>query len=498
MKRIFALYFVAVLVFGFSSTVYASSDADLDQLLRNACVSGEETDISQFSLTESKLTDRVDKLYQTGQFPWYVSLSFEYTADDKGKILSVNMKSAQEQGFDLDQYEQKIAELMHETCLPGMPAWVKVLSVHDHMATMISYDQTQKQNDAFEALINHSSACEGYARLFMDVMNRQGIPCQIAVCDDAGNGIGHAWNMVQLENSWYHVDVTWDDPVPDIYGRSMHTHFLKNDGQYNTAENGHNHDWKAYVSCKGGKYDHGMPWDNVDSPFAFDDNAIAYYLKVDSGVSTVYKLDQDGMTGTKLYASEEVSLDLGEGLAYYPVMGLSFWNGRLYFNSPKQLISIGTDGTGASVEFEIDVSGEKKFLLGSHISNGEARLTVADGDFDQEERSVSVGDAGHIHNYVKGERIEATCSKSGGVLVSCECGVSFITDMTGTLDHDFETVNSGEDSDVKRFTCKNCGYTYEDSKLYEVKGTDRMKWVWVGGGILLLIIIAVVIKKKNS
>lgn len=32
-----------------------------------------------------------------------------------------------------------------------------------------------------------------------------------------GNGVGgwggHAWNKIKLDGEWYHVDVTWEDPI---------------------------------------------------------------------------------------------------------------------------------------------------------------------------------------------------------------------------------------------------------------------------------------------
>ncbi len=32
------------------------------------------------------------------------------------------------------------------------------------------------------------------------------------------DGGGHAWNMVKLDNEWYNLDATWDDPVSDRNG----------------------------------------------------------------------------------------------------------------------------------------------------------------------------------------------------------------------------------------------------------------------------------------
>lgn len=50
------------------------------------------------------------------------------------------------------------------------------------------------------------------------------IPCQIII--GKGNGEAHAWNIVKIEGKWYQIDVTWDDPVPDIPERIGYDYFL--------------------------------------------------------------------------------------------------------------------------------------------------------------------------------------------------------------------------------------------------------------------------------
>ena len=46
-------------------------------------------------------------------------------------------------------------------------------------------------------------------------MGEMGIPCTFIVGSaDYGTGaISHAWNAVRLNNEWYLIDVTWDDPI---------------------------------------------------------------------------------------------------------------------------------------------------------------------------------------------------------------------------------------------------------------------------------------------
>ena len=58
--------------------------------------------------------------------------------------------------------------------------------------------------------------CEAYSRAFMLLCQKAGIPC---VLEDGYAGEPHMWNAVELENNWYVVDVTWNDPmVPDGNG----------------------------------------------------------------------------------------------------------------------------------------------------------------------------------------------------------------------------------------------------------------------------------------
>ncbi len=75
--------------------------------------------------------------------------------------------------------------------------------------------------ECISALAGSSGAegpvCEGYARAFKVLCDEMGIPCTLVEGDAAGSSTdipgGHMWNYVQVDNAWYAVDVTWNDPV---------------------------------------------------------------------------------------------------------------------------------------------------------------------------------------------------------------------------------------------------------------------------------------------
>ena len=60
-------------------------------------------------------------------------------------------------------------------------------------------------------LVNGLAVCDGYARAYQLLLGRIGIGCMFVASDE----MNHSWNLVSIDGAWYHVDVTWDDPVPD-------------------------------------------------------------------------------------------------------------------------------------------------------------------------------------------------------------------------------------------------------------------------------------------
>lgn len=121
--------------------------------------------------------------------------------------------------------------------LQGKSDYEKIKQVHDWLIDNIEYDlelQSQETYSISGALTEGRAVCEGYARSFKYIMDGLGIPCVLISgigTNSDGEAESHAWNYVMLEERWYAVDVTWDDPV--IIGNgylsydARYMHFLK-------------------------------------------------------------------------------------------------------------------------------------------------------------------------------------------------------------------------------------------------------------------------------
>ncbi len=104
----------------------------------------------------------------------------------------------------------------------------KVLLLHERLCLWNEYDYDnyyagtipRTSYMAYGALALRVSVCEGYAKAYMYLLNRIGIPNQYCL----SRALNHAWNIVYLDGVPYHVDTTWDDYTG--VGKVMRTDFL--------------------------------------------------------------------------------------------------------------------------------------------------------------------------------------------------------------------------------------------------------------------------------
>jgi len=116
---------------------------------------------------------------------------------------------------------------------PDLTDVEKALILHDRLALHCEYDYDTLKYDysnmprssynAYGVLVLRDAVCMGYALAYDYLLEQVGIKTLYCSSDT----LNHAWNIVYIDNTPYHVDVTWDDPVWDMYGRVSHENFLR-------------------------------------------------------------------------------------------------------------------------------------------------------------------------------------------------------------------------------------------------------------------------------
>lgn len=207
------------------------------------------TEYSKYVDTES---NRVVKL----QLGYLKNFKTKSGAVDTAKIREVKA-----------QINQKINQAYQEV-KPGMTQVEKALVLHDYLVRNTQYLEKQGKGyrlSEWGALVKGKANCQGYTLAYGLLLQRAGIPFRYV----RSTQMKHIWNMIQIDGKWYHVDVTWDDPVDTIKGKDqlglvMHDRFLCSTAKMK-ASGYYGFSGKA---AKSKKYDNSF-WRNVHSGIVY-------------------------------------------------------------------------------------------------------------------------------------------------------------------------------------------------------------------------------------
>lgn len=139
--------------------------------------------------------------------------------------ISINRAYTQD---EINEINNKVDKILSENVNNNMPPKEKIRAIHDYIIDHTEYDKlkyenknddTYKSNTAYGVLIEGYGTCNGYAdamEIFLDKMN---------IINYKISNEEHIWNLVYLDGKWYHLDLTWDDPISDI-NINRDTYFL--------------------------------------------------------------------------------------------------------------------------------------------------------------------------------------------------------------------------------------------------------------------------------
>lgn len=96
----------------------------------------------------------------------------------------------------------------------GTSEVAKAKIAHDLIINKVKYDYAFPDEEAMDNPFHQSAysvfaddytVCAGYAKAFTMLMNGAGVDTITVTSSD------HAWNLININDSWYHMDCTWDD-----------------------------------------------------------------------------------------------------------------------------------------------------------------------------------------------------------------------------------------------------------------------------------------------
>ena len=137
----------------------------------------------------------------------------ETSYDDYGKVtLKIDHIYSDS---DIKLIEAKVKEIKNEIWQDNMTEEDKIKAAHNYIINNSKYDSDRSDNNivkyksdtAYGTLLEGYSLCGGYTdamELFLEDMHLKNYKI---------SSENHVWNAVYLNGNWFHLDLTWDDPI---------------------------------------------------------------------------------------------------------------------------------------------------------------------------------------------------------------------------------------------------------------------------------------------
>lgn len=306
------------------------------------CLSNMEpwVDMTPYHISMDESQNLVNEVLSTDPAGYFV-FTYGGVGSADGVALSQDFryygtrKEFEEYKQEVKALQEKANKIVDSIVTDNMSDYEIAKALHDYLVLNVEYNKNwledirnpnsklrRGKHVVYLALTDHLAVCAGYSATYKYLMDLAGVPCEYITGDSDGTdemaaelgygwSVSHAWNIVQIDGEWYHVDVTWDDLGGD---NIRYDYFLKSD----KALRGH-YDWDTPHACTSTKYD-GMTGTENDQQQAEREEKRKAEIMADfmARFNTLPYRSAEGLTGTDELSDEEL-LSYSEDKVYYPM-----------------------------------------------------------------------------------------------------------------------------------------------------------------------------------
>ncbi len=167
------------------------------------------------SLTERQLARVVDAFQEDHSEIFWFSGSYLYYVGENYVSLALHSLLSKNQYKSYSEKFNKAVSKILSGLKDDMSEFERALYLHDYLVNNCEYDENvdeendEDQYNSYGALVNKLAVCEGYAEAYHYLLSCVGI--NSLNVSGFSDGEAHEWNIVSIDDEWYHTDVTWDD-----------------------------------------------------------------------------------------------------------------------------------------------------------------------------------------------------------------------------------------------------------------------------------------------
>ena len=226
---------IGITHFAFAATKQTDQHQLYEQIVAEVSIYNPNFTIEYYGGTQN-LSEELEKAMHTirEDYPYYYEniskwhASYSYTTMKASITFTINYLTT----FQQEQYvDEQIVLLANQLFTPDMSDYEKIKVVHDYVVlnTEYSSDTQASQYTTYSLIKEGKAVCQGYAFFVYRMLQEADVPVKY-VKGYAGDQL-HGWNLVYVNNHWYHLDTTWDDPLPNNNNEIKYKYFLLSDEQ---------------------------------------------------------------------------------------------------------------------------------------------------------------------------------------------------------------------------------------------------------------------------
>ncbi len=170
--------------------------------------------------------------------------------------------------FEIDKNSRNDREI-----LQGISEYIQRTVTYDYKEfSSSSFWRSSKNPDshnAYGALVNKLAVCDGFSSAFSLIAKEFGFRSVLVEgkSDYNGKKVEHAWNIVEFEGKYYHVDATWDQSAYNTFENYPYFYFGLTDDEIAID---HEWDYRRTPTCSNGD----LSYYNHNKLVAYSDDQI--------------------------------------------------------------------------------------------------------------------------------------------------------------------------------------------------------------------------------
>ena len=184
--------------------------------------------------------------------PYNAFNHIETEFDSLGKV-TIKIQRAYSKEY-INTINKEVDKIYDEIIDNNLSNEENIKKIHDYIINNTKYDTLRSDQNikkyhsdiAYGPLFEGYAICGGYTDLMQLFLEKLNLKSYRVSSHD------HIWNAVEINNKWYHIDLTWDDPVTEDNKDYLSNEYLliTTDKLLNMEKSEHNYNQNIFLELK--------------------------------------------------------------------------------------------------------------------------------------------------------------------------------------------------------------------------------------------------------